>query len=519
MATLTILELAMDVRTCRGAPPNRESVSIGTRAAVWIAGLAAALVAVVGASGSYVLLAPANYRAEAQVLIGTRAFGLIGLRAHVAPVASADRDAAALAVTKGQAQLVASRDLARRAIEDLGIDKRPEFASDIGGRNPASHLLTLLGLKRDRAGMARPERVLQAYEERLSVSTEPKSRLITIAFESEDRDLAAKAANRIADLYLEMQAATKERMVGVPEARIVSRAVLPTHPVFPQGGWALALGLSVTFASAVGSLVAGQRLWTRRRDPAEKHVTQPLSLNSTRRLVRFEDDVPASPPPTVKVMGPSVADGVRAVAVVAQQISSARPEAFGKIVLVTSCTETRETARVTLELARRLGQDMRAILVGLDKHQRFDFGLLEGHDNLAPAHDRSGSARMTDLFANRVSFTEVIRRDSGSRLHYVAAELEGRLDLTGSESVFTALAETYDFVILVAPPLDGDNAALTLAATADFVVLAAPPYPSDAAMRGAEAALIDRGARNIQIMGSPSRLRRRVTSSLGRDAA
>lgn len=507
----------MDVRTCQGASRNRESGSAGSRAAAWIGGLAAAIVVVTGAAGLFVMLAPASYRAEAQVLIGARTFGLIGLRAHVA---SADREATALAVTKGQAQLVASRDLARRAIEELGIDERPEFASDIGGRGPASHLLALLGLKRDRDSMARPERVLQAYEDRLSVSAEPKSRLITIAFESEDRDLAARAANRIADLYLEMHAETKERTLGVPEARIVSRAVSPRHPVFPQEAWALALGLSATFASAVGSLVASQRLWTRRRSPPEDRVAQPLSLDRTRRLAHLDDGGRTSPPPTAGSKGPGTADGARAVVAVAHHILSAAPKASGRIVLVTSSSEVRDTARITLELARRLGQDTRAILVGLDKHQRPDIALPDVPEVTVRGSGRqTGAARMEDLFAGRVSFAEVIRRDPSSRLHYVAAELEGRLDLTGSESVFEALAETYDFVILVAPPLDRDPAALNLAAAAHFVVLAAPPQPNDLATRRAETALLDRGAQEVQIVGSPPRLRRSVASSLGRDAA
>lgn len=507
----------MDVRSWQGASLNREPGSGRTRAAAWIGGLAAAVVAVTGAAGLFVMLAPASYRAEAQVLIGARTFGLIGLRAHVA---SADREATALAVTKGQAQLVASRDLARRAIEDLGIDERPEFASDNGGRGAASHLLALLGLKRDRGSMARPERVLQAYEDRLSVSAEPRSRLITIAFESEDRDLAARAANRIADLYLEMHAETKERTVGVPEARIVSRAVSPRDPVFPQGAWALALGLSATFASAVGSLVAGQRLWTHRHGPSEEAVAQPLSLDRTCRLARNDENGRASLPPTAGTQGPSTAEGVRAVAAVAHSILSARSKASGKIVLVTSCSEVRETARITLDLARRLGQDTRAILVGLDKHQWLEVALPGGPEVTARDRGRHpGVARMADLFAGRVTFAEVIRRDPSSRLHYVAAELVGRLDLTGSESVFEALAETYDFVILVAPPLDRDATALTLATAADFVVLAAPPQPNDIATRRAETALLDRGALEVQIVGSPSRLRRSVASSLGRDAA
>lgn len=509
----------MDSTIRHGASRNREPGLGGPRAATWIGGLAAALFTVSCAAGLFLVLAPPSYRAEAQVLIGTRTFGLVGLRAYLA---STEREASALALTKGQAQLVASRDLARRAIEDLGIDARPEFDADAGGLSPASHLLVLLGLKRDPDRMTRPERILQAYEDRLSVSAEPRSRLITIAFESQDRELAARAANRIADLYLEMRAETKERSLGVPEARIVSRAVSPERPVVPSSIWAVALGLSATFATAVGSLVARQRLQARRSVPVQEDpVVQPLPLGQMRALASRDKDGTASLAATnMRTKGPAAVNGVQGVATVAQRILSAGPRASGAIVVVTSCSETSETTRITLELARRLARDTRAILVGLDKRQKLDAVLARpvevgGRGSALPA----GPARMKDLFEGRVSFAEVIRRDPSSRLHYVAADSDGRLDLTGSEAVFEALAETYDFVVLVAPPLDRDDAAMSLAAAAEFVVLAAPPQLDDIASHKAEAALLDRGAHDIQIVGAPSRLRRSVASSLGRDAA
>ncbi len=508
----------MDPKTRQDASRLREPGPGGTRAAAWIGGLAAAFVVVAGAAGVLLALAPPSYRAEAQVLVGARSFGLVGLRAHVA---SPDREASARALTKGQAQLVASRDLARRAIEDLRIDARPEFDASAEGLSPASHLLVLLGLKRDPSRMSRPERVLQAYEDRLSVSTEPRSRLITIAFESQDRDLAAKAANRIADLYLEMRAETKERALGVPEARIVSRAVSPHRPVFPQTAWGLALGLSASFATAVGTLVASQRLRACRRDPSDESIMQPLPLGRARMLPRLHDNGPVIPAPTTAGMtSANAAEGTQAVGAVAQRILSARRGVPGTVVLVTSCTEASETVRVTLDLARRLGEEARAILIGLDKRQRLDVLLAPAPDRSARVRDpQPGVVRLTDLARGLVSFAEVIRRDPGSRLHYVAADSDGRIDLAGSEPVFEALAETYDFVVLAAPPLDRADSALTLAEAVDFVVLATPPQGGEIAWRNAEAALMERGAREVRIVGASSRLRRSVASSLGRDAA
>jgi capsular polysaccharide biosynthesis protein/Mrp family chromosome partitioning ATPase len=502
----------MDVRTWQGRSRSPDPGRRRICAAGWTWGLAAALVAVTGAAGLFLLLAPPSYRAEAQVLIGTRSFGLVGLRAQAV---SADHEATALAVTKGQAQLVASRDLARRAIEDLGIDSWPEFDSVTGARGPASHLLVLLGLKRDPSRMSRPERILQAYEDRLSVSAEPKSRRITIAFESEDRDLAARAANRIADLYLEMRAETKDRMLGIPEARVVSRAVSARSPAFPQAGWAMALGLSATFATAFGTLVARRR---GRHARAEAPVEQPRPLGPTRMLARPDATGRTSPPPS-GLQGRGAAEARGSVAAVVERIAAARRGASGAIVLVTSCRELRDIARFTLDLARRLGQESRAILVGLDSHQRLDLAPRTPEHSTRIRQSRPAGACLADLVEGRVSFAEVIGRDPGSRLHYLDATSDGRLDLTGSESVFAALAETYDFVVLVAPPLDHDDAAMSLAAAADVVVLATPPQANDLDTGHAEAALLGRGARTVEIVGLPSRLRQCVATSLGRDAA
>jgi len=224
-----------------------------------------------------------------------------------------------------------------------------------------------------------------------------------------------------------------------------------------------------------------------------------------------------SPPPGIQ--GRDAADARGGVAAVVQRIASARRGASGAIVLVTSCTELREATRFTLDLARRLGHESRAILVGLDSHQRLDVVLRTPEPSARSRESRPAGACLSDLVEGRVSFAEVIGRDPSSRLHYLAAESDGRLDLTGSESVFAALAETYDFVVLVAPPLDHDDAAMSLAAAADFVVLATPPQANDLASGNAEAALLDRGARAVEIVSLPSRLRQRVATSLGRDAA
>jgi hypothetical protein len=502
----------MDQRTPQGSSRIRDAGIGVSRAGLVCVGLCVG-VAALTAAGLFLVLAPPSYRAEAHVEIGARASGLLGIRARVL---SHEGDPSESVSTKGQAQLVASRDLARRAIEDLDMDTRPEFDVYGAAPSPASRLLVLLGLKRDPSRLSRADRILQAYEDRLSVSAEPRSRIIKIMFESEDRDLAARAANRIADLYLEMRAETMKPMLGTSEARIVSRAVSRTRPVPLQAALGLGLGLTATFAAAVGSVFASRKLWPDRRCRPFDALSQPAEPAPVDRLEHGYDSSRVRKTPAIAGTGPGLAEGAQGVDVVAQDILSARQGASGTIVLVTSATASSENVRATLELARRLARDARAILVGLDESRRFDVGPIW---TTSERRDTKPPVRMSDVARGLISFAEVIGRDPGSRLHYVDMKTDSLTDLASAQPVLVALAETYDVVMLAVPALDRDATALDLACVVDQVVLAVPPQPPEIAWRRAEASLIDSGAHRVLVAAARSQLRRPAASRRGRDAA
>ena len=111
----------------------------------WLIGLPLAAVVLIGA---VLCLQPPRYSAETQVLIGPRQAGLIGLRANLALL-----DGAGAATS--QAQLIASRDLGRRAIKDLGIEDNPEFDPVTRGLGPGFRALIFLGIMRDPARKVR----------------------------------------------------------------------------------------------------------------------------------------------------------------------------------------------------------------------------------------------------------------------------------------------------------------------------------------------------------------------------
>jgi uncharacterized protein involved in exopolysaccharide biosynthesis len=121
----------------------------------------------------------------------------------------ADPSAVDAEAVQSQIQLLTSRDLARRVIKKLGLKGNSEFDPVAGGIGPLERLLVLLGIMRDPTGVSPEERILDKFSERLGVLSPTKTRVLSIEFSSRDPDLAARAANAIAETYIEMQQEAK----------------------------------------------------------------------------------------------------------------------------------------------------------------------------------------------------------------------------------------------------------------------------------------------------------------------
>ena len=109
-----------------------------------------------------------------------------------------------------QVQVVMSRDLARDAIKRLGLVGNPEFDPAVGEVGPVQRVLAMLGLNKGQAARAPEDRILEKYFDSLLVYPVGKSRIVSIEFRSKDPDLAARAANTVAELYLERQEDAKK---------------------------------------------------------------------------------------------------------------------------------------------------------------------------------------------------------------------------------------------------------------------------------------------------------------------
>ena len=109
-----------------------------------------------------------------------------------------------------QVQVVMSRDLAREAIRRLGLVGNAEFDPQVGGLGLAQKAAVLLGLSKDPSERPPEERVLEKYYDNLLVYPVGKSRIVAIEFRSKDAEIAARAANLIAELYLGLQEDAKK---------------------------------------------------------------------------------------------------------------------------------------------------------------------------------------------------------------------------------------------------------------------------------------------------------------------
>jgi uncharacterized protein involved in exopolysaccharide biosynthesis len=101
-----------------------------------------------------------------------------------------------------QVQVVLSRDLALRVIEDLKLKEVQEFDSLKSGIGTVGKLMISLGFKPDPRSMSEEQRVIDHYFDKLAAFEVPGSSVITVKFESRDPDLAMNVANKVTQYYV-----------------------------------------------------------------------------------------------------------------------------------------------------------------------------------------------------------------------------------------------------------------------------------------------------------------------------
>ncbi len=148
-----------------------------------------------------------RYKSEARVLIENRETPYNQAQGE----RSQERDRTLLdaEAVQSQVQLALSRDLARTIIRDMKFSERPEFNPNAGG-SISDALLGIFGLSRRGPTMSDEDKILERYFERLTVYQVDRSRVISIEFQSQDAEFAARVANAVAEGYIKLQQQAKQ---------------------------------------------------------------------------------------------------------------------------------------------------------------------------------------------------------------------------------------------------------------------------------------------------------------------
>ncbi len=115
-------------------------------------------------------------------------------------------DSVSDAYLRSQYTILSSESLARRVIDQLGLDALSEFNSPKWWpwrkekRAPAPQVF---GTGPSRADREVFQRVLERFEDRLRINPISRSRLLTIQFDSHDAELSARVVNSLAENYVE----------------------------------------------------------------------------------------------------------------------------------------------------------------------------------------------------------------------------------------------------------------------------------------------------------------------------
>lgn len=114
-------------------------------------------------------------------------------------------DSVSDAYLRSQYTILASESLARRVIDQLGLDALPEFNSPkwwSWRKKTTAPSAQVFAAGPQRADREAYQRTIERFEDQLSINPVNRSLLVAIQFESHDPDLAARVANSLADSYV-----------------------------------------------------------------------------------------------------------------------------------------------------------------------------------------------------------------------------------------------------------------------------------------------------------------------------
>jgi len=382
------------------------------------------------------------------------------------------RDAAA---GRDSLKVLTSRDFARQAIETHRLTARLAAPTAIGAGVLSGTALQLAGfaLPIDAAPLSRETLALRSLERGLEVRQIGGGQ-VAIDVVSPDPRLSADVANALAATYVELRQtrgvhpAEPEGPAPVP-ARIIANAAPATVARWPTPLLSSLLAGIGTFA-----LVFGLQSWLRRRQGATGHEYGAVPLPET--TPRPRQHLPwIGAQSSESASSAELTSPLRLLSREREQADLARlielRGSAARLVTVTGSRADESIARCALALGRSLaGTEQRVVVVCLDVASPTLDGLTA--DPRAPG--------LTDLLSGVCGFSEAIHRESASRCHVIppgrgAREADGLVTADRLPLILTALKQTYDHVIVAAPPLGGMAGAERLAGLSPTTILVTQP--------------------------------------------
>lgn len=450
------------------------------------------------------------FRGEARLLIETPGSAL-------APSGTPNRQTHGVSGEQGiasQLEVVSSSDILKQVATNLDLSKRAEFNQASG--SSLDRFLTSAGLK---AEIPAEERILQRMRDRLRIYTIEKSSLIAIEFSSEDARLSADIPNAVAEAYVAVRRAGNlasgaqsaqngapasiDSRPYLPEARIVSRAAVPSQPsvpkIFPIVGATFAGSLAVAaIVTLFGAFVSGRAARAGHPTPVEPPPLMSEGDTYSTALPSAEDEHAAA---NLK-RGAGEVDIDHAV----EQLISTGIE---RAIFISP--EGDEASSSSVLTARDIADaGLRVLLLDLTATGAASSTMLEG------SHHKG----ITNLLCREAQFGDVIHADHYSECHVIpvgtgdpaqAMQAADRLPL-----IVDSLASVYDLIVIECGPAQVP-AIDSLAAEATTIVISVLES-DDADVTRCAAELRNAGYDELMFVTPTDRLAA-VPEELGRDAA
>ena len=144
---------------------------------------------------------PRLYESSASILVESRSSPYVRASNEQAPTSSGNE----AGIVSSQIGLLKSRDTLLGVIDALDLRSVPEFNGSASGLSPLGVIMQLAG-RRASTPNSIDETVLTALNERLDVSQERDSRIISVAVSTTDPELSARIANAVAAAHVARRA-------------------------------------------------------------------------------------------------------------------------------------------------------------------------------------------------------------------------------------------------------------------------------------------------------------------------